>query len=511
MSDKKKHLKNLLKGAIFGILNFFVSVLIGLMLAPWVADTLGDRYYGIYILATAFTGTFALLDLGIDGAVSRYFVLHYAKGEKNECIALSNVAFFLYLGLGFIGFEYITVCAWGSYLSNPHMADRALLFLVIFIAAIDFGLSFPLKTFKGIISGSMRQELSGSNTLVFKLLRAGVTFLVLWFGGRVVALVLVGVSLTLLNIISLRRLARIAFPEFRIDIRFFRKDLLPKLFSFGLFTFLNSVGNAIRSKGNVFILAAMISLESITSFSLVTIGLTSHFFNLSETLCGSWLMNWLTYLHANENHELFEKTMVFSYKFCTYLCTFMAFGLIVWGYDFIECWAGAHRLDAYPGLVLITIGIWNNQCQMPNTKYLFATAKHHFIGYASIVGAVFHIVFSIVLIRNGFGVNGLALGAMITAILVRGTAIPCFVCHIRKENCFAYYLKIISYMTKAIIACIVPYIASTMLIAPTYPRLVLVGTVSALTYAPVIYWIGFTKSERRELWGIVSKKLFRPT
>ena len=511
MSGSKKHLKNVLKGAVYGILNLVIAMLFGLVLAPWVADTLGDRYYGIYMLASAFTGAFALMDLGISAAVTRYFTLHYAKGEKDECVALSNVAFFLYLGLGFIGFEYITVCAWGSYLSNPHMADRAILFLVIFISAIDFGLTFPLKTFGGIVNGTMRLELFEKNSIFFRLFRAGATFLILWFGGRVVALVLAGVAITLLNIFSLKRLARIAFPEFRIDIRMFRNDLLPKIFSFGLFTFLNNLGHVIRNQGNVFVLATMISLESITSFSLVTIGLTAYFFTLSEVLCGDWLAAWFTYLHANEDHELFEKTMVFSYKFCTYLCTFMAFGLIVWGYDFIKCWAGEHRLDAYPSLVLMTIGIWSNQCQAPNIKYLFAVAKHHFVGYTSLLWAVLHIGLSIVLIRKGLGINGLAISALITAILIRGIGIPYFVCRIRKENYFAYYLKILSYMARAIIACIVPYIISTMLIGPTYPRLILVGTLSALTYAPVVYLIGFAKNERQELWTLVSKKISRKT
>ncbi len=509
MSDKKKHLGNLLKGAGFGFVNLGIGISLGLVLTPYIANTLGDRYYGIFSTAASFVGAFALLDIGIDAAVTRYFTLHYAKGEKEECIALSNTAFFLFLALGFIGFEYICLLGWGAYVFNPFMPDRGLFLAIILINAVTFGLSFPLKAFVGIINGTMRQELSGSRDVFFRIVGALSTFLIVYAGGRLIAISVANLLIALLNIVILFRLVRIAFPEFQIRFSRFRKDLLPKLFSYGSFTFLNFLGVRLKDEGGFLVIAGMISFEATASFKLVTLGLTGYFFQLTEAVCGTWLASWFTFLHADEDHALLEKTLRLAYKFCTYFATFIAFGLIFWSPDFIVCWAGERHMIAYASLVLITLGIWNVQSQAPNIKYLFAIAKHHFVGYASLVWAGLSIGLSILLIYCGWGIDGAAISSLISAVLVRGISIPYVVCRLRKESYWKYHLKMFSYMGIGIVGCIIPACIGHFLLGPNYPRLFMVGALSVLTYAPVVYWLGFSREERGEVQQLLLKKLWR--
>ncbi len=508
MSDKKQHFGNLLKGVGFGVVNLFVALAIGFFLAPYIRNTLGDRLNGIWILAGTFAGTFALIDMGIDGAVARYFTFHFAKGDKEECMRLSNTAFFLYLALGFIGFEYITLLGWGAYVLNPNMQDRDLLLIVVFINAVIFGISFPLKALTGIVNGTLRQELTGSRDLFFRVLTAFVTFGVLYYGGRLISMSLVGLVFTLINMVILYRLVFVVFPEFRFRPTFFRRELLGKLFSYGFSTFLAFLGGMMRNNGNLFFLAAMVSIDSISLYSIISLSLTSHFFNLTEMICGNWLIYWVTFLVADEDDSLLKQTLNLAYKFSTYISTFIAFGLIFWGYDFIWRWIGEDAVIAYPSLVLLTLGVWVSQCQVPNSKYLFGIAKHRLVGYISLFSAVEGILLTFIFLKLGWGINGAALSTLIVVLIERGIVIPWYTCRVRGISCAAYHFRIFTYMSKALAACVVPLIISWFLLGPSYPRLFLVGGLSVLTYFPVIYWIGFNKSEKEQLSGMVLKKLF---
>jgi hypothetical protein len=194
----------------------------------------------------------------------------------------------------------------------------------------------------------------------------------------------------------------------------------------------------------------------------------------------------------------------------TCIATFIAFSLIVWGQDFLLRWGGKNGqefLMLYPALVLATLGVWNNQCQAPNTKYLFAVAKHAFIGYVSLVGYSIGLVFAAIFILLGWGVNGVAASMLIAAVGIRGIAIPIYLCRLRKESIVKYYLKILTYVTFALIACVVPYFISVQLLAPDLLRLFLIGVLCTITYFPIFFLICLDRNEKEKIKELLLARL----
>ncbi len=501
MSDHKTHLVNLLKGAGLAFLNLLVSIGLGFVLTPYIIQTLGDRYYGINVVVGSFVGCFAILDFGIDSAVSRYFVLHFAKGEKEECIDIANTAFYLFIVIGGVGFVVMSLIGWGIYVFNPDMEDRELFLAVIFLNALVFALNFPLRALNGIINGAMRLELTGSRDLFFKILGAVLIFVVLYFGGGLIGLASVGIVTALLDIVVLYRLVFTVFPEFVFSLSRYRRELLQKLVSFGTYTFLVFVGDTLSTKGALFVLAGMLSFEALAPYSAVSVNLSSYFFAIMTTIGGGWLITWFTYLHASGEKELLDRSMRFSYKICAYSASFMLFGILVWSPDFVIRWLpeGEEYLVAYPSLVMLSLYVWISQIQVPNTKLLFALAKHSILSYLTLAGGILNVGLSVVLVKYGWGINGVAFSALLVETVVRGIIIPIYVRCLLNESILFYYLRLLGYVSIAAVACIVPLIISMALIAPSYPRLFLVGILSALTYLPAIYFLGFDASERTEL------------
>ncbi|MDR1269066.1 MAG: oligosaccharide flippase family protein, partial [Planctomycetaceae bacterium] len=283
--DSHQHLKNLLKGAGLYVLNFSIVVILGFVLAPYILRTLGEREYGINVIVAGLVGAFSLADLGISAAVSRFFTVAYAQKNKEECIILSNTAFFAFLILGCIGFLGLLITAFTIYYLNL-MDDRLLIVIVIVINGFSFCINFPANIFIGIVNGTMRQELTGGQFIIFRIFGALVTFLVLFFGGRLIVLACANLIIAIINIAVLLKLVYIAFPDFLLNPSYFRREILFKLTRYGAFTFLVFVSSEILNQGSLLIISILINIGAISLFSLIAVGLPGYLINLTETMMG---------------------------------------------------------------------------------------------------------------------------------------------------------------------------------------------------------------------------------
>ncbi|MDR2641957.1 MAG: hypothetical protein LBC74_04110 [Planctomycetaceae bacterium] len=506
-NEAKTHIKHLFNGVGLNMINISIGIVVGLVLTPFFVKSLGTRHYGINETIAIFVGCFMLLDLGIDSAVSRFFTLHYAKKEKAECLEISNTAFFLFLLFGIVGSVCIILFAVAIYLIYPDMQDRLLFFHVLLINGIAFGLTFLSKVFGGVVNGTMNQQLTGIRDVFIRFFGAVLTFIVVYCGGRLYAISFVNFGIVVLNLFWTYRLAKYVFPEFVISRLLFKVHWLSKLFSFAFATFIVFVGDTIASRGGIFVIGAIISLEAVTPFIAVSVKLCELYSSLMATISGGWLISWLTYLYANNEKKLIDESMRLAVKVCTYSASFMFFGLIVWSRDFIMRWMGEEFLVAYLSLVIMATEHWIVFCNMPNTKFLFAVAKHRVLAYCNLVGSIIQVVLMIIFVKLGWGITGVALGYLLVSIPVRGIIIPIYVSRIRQTNFVKYYLSIISYILTAMLGFVIPFLISQQLLAPNYKYLMITGILSVICYFPFVFFFGFNKTEKQKITNIILSSL----
>src|SRR5580658_2494500 len=95
-SNRLRALKNVL-GSWLGL---GTTVVAGFALTPYVLHHVGDSAYGVWVLLTAFTGYYGLLDLGLRSATIRYVARHIAVNETDELNRVVSTSFFFYTALG---------------------------------------------------------------------------------------------------------------------------------------------------------------------------------------------------------------------------------------------------------------------------------------------------------------------------------------------------------------------------------------------------------------------------
>ncbi|MGL4944220.1 MAG: lipopolysaccharide biosynthesis protein [Thermoguttaceae bacterium] len=527
-----RHLRRLLGGTGIALAEFVLGVGIAIFLTPYIAGTLGDRLYGIFSVAAAFVSCFSILDLGIAAAVARFITLHHSRGENKECSILAANAFFLYLGLGFLGLLASFTIAAGMYWVAPAMEDINLFAATIVIFGLSFLIGLPTNALTGVVIGTINQHLSASRNFFFRFVGAFVSFFTIWNGGGIVALALVSAIMSVFNALAIYWLARRCLPELALAPSVLDKNHVRNLLTYGVFASISQMGNVMLIQTDAIILAFYVSFSVTTPYRIVIANLADYFTNLMWSLF-NWSTTWMTHLHTRGDREGLLSTFRFAHKSAVYIATFIAFGLIAWGEPFLQRWIGREHpewVDAYPALAVTVVYIWLLRSQTPNINYLYAVAKHRYYAYLNVGEAAIKLVLTCLFVTHTSWVTQFidptsftlcgrhvvnhvfadtlfvaAVATFLPGIVGRGILFPLITCRLLSYSLIRYYTAWFCNVACALISLIVPALISYRFLAPTYPSLFLCGILSVLSYGVVVILVGFRSDERRRILARLRK------
>ena len=97
---------------ITNIVYFVINGVIGLLLAPFFIDTLGEAAYGLIPLATSITSYVTLIIDSANASITRYLTLSLQKGEMTEANKSYNTALYGILVISLIMLPAIIVLSW---------------------------------------------------------------------------------------------------------------------------------------------------------------------------------------------------------------------------------------------------------------------------------------------------------------------------------------------------------------------------------------------------------------
>jgi len=509
------YMKRLIQGTVLSAVNFFVITALGFWLSPILIHTLGERLNGIWQTMGALTGWFALMDFGLSYTVSRFVTKSFSTRDYDECNQYACTGFGLFLMFGSVVFFLSLLFGFGASYCFPEVEDIGLIGAVLILSGAALALDFPLRAFTGISLGTMRHDLVGLASIVSRVAAAVMTFLILVSGGRLIALALGNIVFMLVQIAAYSMIARRSFPQLDLSRKNLRRSHVRSLFHYSVFGFVAQIGNMFIFQISKPVISIMFAFEYVTPFG-IAIMFADQFRSLLLAMT-NWMVTWLTYLHAQGLKDELLKTMRFGFKMCTYISGFIAFGLIAWSEPFITRWmltpeaidSGDINLiywkDIVPCVVLMALAAAVRSAFEPNVRYLYATVKHHYYAFSTIIEGLLNVNLCIFLALQ-WGLVGFAWGTLIASVVMRGFVLPIIVCRLMERNILVYYCEMLVFFLIVSVALIVPAFATQLLVAPNYPSLFLVGGISAATYFPAIYLIGFSKEERRKINGYVFRR-----
>lgn len=489
-----------------------------------MAATLGERAYGIYVCASLFAGWCGLLDFGLTSTTSRFVTKYYAVDDWDGLNEIASTAIVLFGALS-AAVVLTALVAFGATFLFATGPDAATLATALFCSGVSFAISKISDGVCGVLRGALRQELAGATVFVFRILFGVVNFAILFFGGRVVALVVGNAILTFLQLTVYVATLRAAVPRFRFSIRFFRRERVRELFSYGVFAFLAQVGETAVDRSDLLLIAAFMSLNDVARYNLVVVTICSYLTSfIRETAV--WQTNWFAKLAAQtkeppeDDAALNDLTSVVNYcekKSCDvklsdeffasraaihrasiYWTLFLSGGVLAFGRAFVERWIGAEYLDVFPTLALCVgaTALYRGSSET-NAQALQGVARHRVLAVGAILHGVANVVLGVVFILSGLGTFGVALGTVLPGAAIRFVWLPNATCRLLGERRRTYWGRCAKATALGIAALAVPFATVSCCVKPDYCSICGWGVFYVGVGAAALFALGTTDDEKR--------------
>jgi len=257
------------------------------------------------------------------------------------------------------------------------------------------------------------------------------------------------------------------------------------------------------------VVSAFVGLAAVTHFRIAGV-MASCFVNLMIALTGA-IQPWFSRMEGAGNHQAIRRTLLFATKVSISVASFVGFGLVAWGKPFIQRWMGSSYLDAYPCLVVLSLGYVIALGQSPSRLLLYAISKHKIFALINSVDGIANLVLSIWLART-LGIFGVALGTFIPTLVIKLIAQPLYVCHASLIPFAEYMREFVRSLFLAGVALIIPALISIRFATASYSSLIVVTVLSFILYITSTYFIQFTRHQRETINAAIlpsSKKVVR--
>ena len=393
-------------GAFLSYVLLGLNTIIGLLYTPYLLRMLGKSEYGLYSLATSVIAYLTVLDLGFGNAIVRYTAKFRAEGKKEEQYEMFGMFFILYLVISVIAFIIALVLVRNVneiFDANMTVAEVDRMRIILLLMAFNLAFTFPMSIWGSIITAYEGFVFLKLVNIVRTILNALVMIVLLYWGYKAVALVVVT---TIFNILTLSINQVYCKRKLRVRL-YFRKmrwRFLKEVSVYSFWIFLNAVMDRIYWSTGQFILGIYKGTASVAVYA-VAILLKDMYFMFSTAISSVFLPRVTSMItrgaSEKEVSDLFIKTGRIQYL----MMAFILVSFILFGRPFINLWAGFSYLEAYEITLLFFVPVTVPLIQNLGITILMARNQMKFRCVSYVIIAIASLFLSIPLAKLYGGIG----------------------------------------------------------------------------------------------------------
>ncbi|MBN2119689.1 MAG: oligosaccharide flippase family protein [Candidatus Omnitrophica bacterium] len=261
--------QKVVKNTFYNAMGAFFSVILSLVLTPYILNYLGLERFGIWIIVNIFISYLGFFDISIRAPVIKYVSEFHAKEDFLKLSQLINTSFVFYallaLVIGALAFIFSELIV--SFFDLPPSLQRQAL-LVIRLGIASFILIVAFDIFTSILSGLQRMDITNKILIVISFLTAAGTVFVLKKGYGLVGLVINNLILIFIKgiltaLFALRNLPQISFSPLKFD-----KAIFKMLFGFSLKVNVARIAFLVNFHADKVLLGRLININAVSFYEL---------------------------------------------------------------------------------------------------------------------------------------------------------------------------------------------------------------------------------------------------
>lgn len=480
-----------------------VTLVITLLITPYIIGTLGLVQYGIWLTIMSVSLFAAILDLGFSAAFYNRFKRQYSTGDLSGLKTTVNTIFHYYLLLGLFSLLAIAVVAF----TNPYGfiaeggAERQVT-VALLIIAVSTAVEFPGRAYEIILLSIEEQHLLAKIQMVISVIRVLLIIVAFHAGLRLVGLALAHSLATVLNNLVMFFLAIKKVPEARPRGFTLAKDVYVAMWGFAKDALLGMVGTKVRDQTPKMILGAHSPVD-VAYFGL-GMRLIRYWLELA-TLYESALHPRYVELFAQHKMAELKNTFIRSLKYSGVIAGFVSLVLWTLSGPFIDLWLKEDfsatirmlRFLALPIYVMVTV----TSCE----TVLLAMGLHRRNAIVRFAEALIMVSVGLAFMDR-LGFFGFAIGFALGSGVVRPLLLAPLVCREVGIPWHVFWLKTVTRASGGAVACFTVYwFFGRGLAIHSWPALFVAGAALAAVYALAV-WVVVLDRDDRSFWLATLKR-----
>jgi len=371
--------------------------------------------YGVYLIVMTVTGYFAILDLGVMSALTKYVSEYNGVGDSAAISRIINASFSFYVLIGLIAALFLFGCSMYFDRFFRIEAQNVVLARQIFtIAAIASLLTWPLSTFRGTVQGLNLWHIEAMVNMTIQILNALFAIVIFTSGHGIVFYVIASQVLNIMGCMALYLVSKkktpftLSFPY--LDVKTFRF-----IFNFSSFMFLGSLVSIFLFQIHNFIIGYFVSLSAVTIYA-VAYNMQNYFRAINSAIgAPPWTM--ASEMEGRGDYDgqrslLFKGTKYMSVVFLpVVLITFF------FADPFITYWMGpGFQESILPARIIIIFWVFNGTIELA-AGMLSAKGIVKRPLYIQLAVAISNVAIGLALIKI-VGITAIALGLTLSFIII---------------------------------------------------------------------------------------------
>lgn len=479
------------KNILANSLGLLATALVGFFLTPFILHRLGNVGFGLWVLASTFTGYYGLLDFGIRSALTRYVARFAATEDWDNVGRVVSTALFTYSVICLVILLLSGGIAWyfaSLFRVSPEWVRTGKLVVLIFGAGTALGV--PMGVFAGVLEGLQRFTWIGGVQVMSALLRAVLVVIALGWGRGLLALACISVGTTLLGYLIYMLVVFRLCPQLRLRRTDVQKSTVHLLAGFGLVASWIAIAQQLRFQTDALVIGTFLTVQAISFFSIGA-KLVSYATEAVQTMAQVFTPM-SSHFDASGDLEQLRRILIVGNRYSSLLIFPMSAVLLVLGKSIIRVWVGPAYLSSYAVLAILTVPTALYLAQAASTKVLYGMAHHSVLAQVLFLEGVSNLVLSIILLK-WYGINGVALGTAIPLACTSLFFLPSHLCRLVGLRLGSYLWEAHFYPLLLCVPLVLVLWSVDRLIQPqTYGSLLLKLTAGAIVYGVLalgyFYW-----------------------
>ena len=287
MTDKirkwLKHLKNKLnprrrsglfrrslRNASFSSTEYIFLQILMFIATPFFVSRLGVDKYGIWMLVNSVMGFMGLMSFGLSDATIKYVSAHLANKNIDGVVRVVRSTLTMYglLGLFTAAVAYFLAPILVNHVFNVQLENTRLAIAAIQIASFGMMARLLDSVFLSTLQGYQRYDLAAKITIIVNTITLAVNVGLVLLGYGVIQILLATIGIIVLGGMTKAIVAKRFLLPSLVFLPIFDRKALKEIFSFGLYSWLQSVGGILLSQADRLIIASLLNTSALTHYTV---------------------------------------------------------------------------------------------------------------------------------------------------------------------------------------------------------------------------------------------------